>query len=242
MRKTVIIGAAGGIGAAVVSKVIARGDQVLLLGRNIQSLQAVAESQSGAEFSECDARNRVQLEETIKGFLASAPLSNIVNCAGSVLLKPAHTTSSDEFMQVLETNLITAFNAVSVMGKFGAEGSSAVLISSCAARMGLPNHEAIAAAKAGVEGLMRSAAATYAAKRIRFNCVAPGLVRTPLTNAITENQAAAQYSLALHPLKRFGEVDDIAHLIEFLTDEKSSWITGQVFAADGGLSTLKTRS
>ncbi len=241
MVKTIIIGAAGGIGTAVLKQVMARGDRVLLLGRNQLSLHSLAEMHAGADFNECDARDRVQLEEAIKGFLTSDPLSNIINCAGSVLLKPAHATSSDEFMQVLETNLVTAFNAVSAMAKYGAEGSSAVLISSCAARIGLANHEAIAAAKAGVEGLMRSAAATYATKGIRFNCVAPGLVRTELTKAITDNQAAAQYSLSLHPLKRFGEADDIANLIEFLTSARSSWITGQVLAADGGLSTLKTR-
>jgi NAD(P)-dependent dehydrogenase (short-subunit alcohol dehydrogenase family) len=238
---TIIIGGAGGIGSVAAAKILARGDRVLLLGRNAESLDQASRSLSGVAYAVCDARDREQLELAVKNFIGSDNLINVVNCAGSVLLKPAHATSVDEFMRVVETNLLTAFNTVSVFGKLAGQGSSAVLISSCAARIGLANHEAIAAAKAGIEGLMRSAAATYAAKGLRFNCIAPGLVRTALTRAITENQAAADYSISLHPLKRFGEADDIASMIEFLTSAHSSWITGQVMGVDGGLSTLKTK-
>jgi NAD(P)-dependent dehydrogenase (short-subunit alcohol dehydrogenase family) len=241
MANTIIIGGAGGIGAAAAQLILARGGRVLILGRNIESLEFVTPHHTELQSAACDARDKEQLETAVKTFIGSDTLFNIVNCAGSVLLKPAHATSTQEFMQVIETNLLTAFNTVSVFGKLAAQGSSAVLISSCAARIGLANHEAIAAAKAGIEGLMRSAAATYAPKGLRFNCIAPGLVRTSLTKAITGNQAAAEYSVSLHPLKRFGEVDDIAGLIEFLTSSKSSWITGQVMGADGGLSTLKTK-
>nr|MCU0624746.1 SDR family oxidoreductase [Gemmatimonadaceae bacterium] len=147
----------------------------------------------------------------------------------------------DEFEQVLRLNLVTAFNAVRAAGRImpAAGGGAVVLVSSAAARVGLANHEAIAAAKAGVEGLARSAAATYAAKGLRVNVVAPGLVRTPLAARITGSPTAEQASLAMHPIGRLGEPDDIAAAIAFLLDPAQTWTTGQVLGVDGGLGALK---
>jgi NAD(P)-dependent dehydrogenase (short-subunit alcohol dehydrogenase family) len=123
------------------------------------------------------------------------------------------------------------------MGK----GGSVVLVSSAAARLGLANHEAIAAAKAGVIGLTLSAAATYAARGLRVNAVAPGLVRTPLTARITGSEAALKASTALHALGRIGEPEDVASAIAWLLDPAQSWVTGQVLGVDGGLATLRSR-
>ena len=116
-----------------------------------------------------------------------------------------------------------------------------LFFSSAAGRIGLANHEAIAAAKAGVIGLTLSAAATYAARGLRVNCVAPGLVHTKMSEKITSNPSAEAFSKALHPLGRLGTPDDIGALAALLLSEDSSWITGQVFGVDGGLGTLKTR-
>ena len=110
-----------------------------------------------------------------------------------------------------------------------------------AARTGVPNHAAIAAARAGIIGLTRSAAATYASRGLRINAVAPGLVRTPMTERITENPSASKASEALHALGRLGEPDDVARMICWLLDPLQSWITGQVFGIDGGLSTVRSR-
>jgi NAD(P)-dependent dehydrogenase (short-subunit alcohol dehydrogenase family) len=114
-------------------------------------------------------------------------------------------------------------------------------MASAAARTGLPNHEAIAAAKGGVIGLALSAAATYAKANIRFNVVAPGLVKTGATARITESPAGSKTSLGMHPLGRFGEPEDIAAAIHWLLDPTQSWITGQVIGVDGGLADLKLR-
>ena len=116
-----------------------------------------------------------------------------------------------------------------------------MLLSSAAAAIGLPNHEAIAAAKAGVSGLARSAAATYAPYGIRVNAVSPGLVDTPMSRSITTNELARKASIAMHPLGRLGTADDIAEAICWLLTPQSAWVTGQVIGVDGGLATLKSR-
>jgi NAD(P)-dependent dehydrogenase (short-subunit alcohol dehydrogenase family) len=118
---------------------------------------------------------------------------------------------------------------------------SVVLVASAAATTGLANHEAIAASKAGIIGLARSAAATYASRGLRFNVVAPGLVRTPLTARITGNPAAEKASTAMHALGRLGEPDDIADAIAWLLGGSSSWITGQALGVDGGLASVRPR-
>jgi len=121
-------------------------------------------------------------------------------------------------------------------------GGTVVLTSSASARLGLANHEAIAAAKAGVIGLMLSAAASYAGRRIRVNAVAPGLVRTALTEALTGAETTLQASAALHPLGRIGEPDEVASAIAWLLDPAQAWVTGQVFGIDGGLATVRSRA
>jgi NAD(P)-dependent dehydrogenase (short-subunit alcohol dehydrogenase family) len=170
-------------------------------------------------------------------------VDGVANCIGSLLLKPAHLTTEAEWESTLSVNLTSAFHAV----KAGVEammknGGSIVLISSAAARVGLPNHEAIAAAKAGIEGLVLSAASSYAARNIRVNGVAPGLVRSPMTEKILTNPASEKASVAMHPLRRVGEPADVASLAEWLLDPANSWATGQVFGIDGGLSTVRTRA
>ena len=168
-------------------------------------------------------------------------VDGVVNCAGSLLLKPAHLTSAEEWSETIETNLTSAFAVVRAAGRVMAGGGSVVLLSSAAARIGLSNHEAIAAAKAGVIGLTLSAAATYSSRGLRVNAVAPGLVSTPMTKRITGNPNASKASAALHALGRLGEAEDVARMIAMLLDPRQSWITGQVFGVDGGLSTVRSR-
>jgi len=171
-------------------------------------------------------------------------LDGVVNCCGSLLLKPAHVTTDEEWSHTLAANLTSGFyvlrSAVSRMKRAGA--GSIVLVSSAVARRGMINHEAIAAAKAGLIGLAQSAAATYARFGIRVNCVAPGLTRTPLTHSLTSNETLLKASAGLHPLGRIGEPDEVASAIQWFLDPQQSWVTGQVLAVDGGLSSVQPRS
>ncbi len=91
-------------------------------------------------------------------------------------------------------------------------------------------------------GLTLSAASTYARQGIRFNCVALGLVRTPLTVRLLASESQAKASAALHPMGRIGEPADVASAIEWLLDPAQSWVTGQAIGIDGGLSTVRPRT
>jgi NAD(P)-dependent dehydrogenase (short-subunit alcohol dehydrogenase family) len=190
--------------------------------------------------------NAVRLDEVDTFFSdlqqRACPIAGVANCAGSLLLKPAHQTSEEEYAETIAANLTTAFAVVRASAKaMMKSGGSIVLVSSAAARQGLSNHEAIAAAKAGVIGLTLSAAATYASYRIRVNCVAPGLVRTPLTQRLTSNETSLRASVAMHPLQRIGEPADVASAIAWLLDPRNEWVTGQILGIDGGLATVRSK-
>ncbi len=168
-------------------------------------------------------------------------IDGVVNFSGSLLLRSAHLTSKDQYQEVINSSLTTSFAVTRAAGRHMNNGGSVVFISSAAASIGLVNHEAISAAKAGVIGLALSASATYAEKNLRFNVVAPGLVATSLTKNITANQQSLEYSTSMHSLGRIGKPEDIARAVVFLLDPKNDWITGQVLNVDGGLSSSKTR-
>lgn len=234
--KIIVIGGSGGIGSAVARRLALRGVQLLLLGRTEGSLAAVA-GEIGASAQTVDARDPEALERAVAAF---SPIDGIVNCAGSILLKPAHLTSAAEWRDTIETNLTTAYATVRAGVKaMNHSGGSIVLCSTAAARTGLAHHEAIAAAKAGVIGLTLSAAATYGPRNIRVNCVAPGLVDTPLASRITSSEAALKMSQGMHALGRIGKPDDVASAIAWLLDPENAWITGQVIGVDGGLGTVR---
>ena len=103
----------------------------------------------------------------------------------------------------------------------------------------MPFHSSVSSSKGAIEGLAKSLAAELSPK-IRVNVIAPSLVNTPLANRFLNNDIKIEKSANRHPLKRIGSASDIANLIDYLISDKSSWITGQIIAVDGGLSTIDT--
>lgn len=241
MGRYLIIGATGGIGRAVAEDLRAQGHHPLLAARTEAPLRALAASLD-TSFRAVDTRDAAQTE----GLLAWAgdealhggPLDGVVHAVGSILLKPVHRTSDQEWADTIAQNLTTAFHVTrAATPLLAAKGGALVLFSTAATRVGLPNHEAIAAAKAGVEGLARSAAATWAARGVRVNVVAPGLVETPLSAHLTRPGPSLDASLRMHPLGRIGLPSDIVPAVRAALF--SPWMTGQVLVVDGGLSGLK---
>jgi 3-oxoacyl-[acyl-carrier protein] reductase len=239
-----VIGATGSAGSATVARLRAAGARVVIAARDGDELARLAEETDAEDAHKVDARDLAQVGELIAGVADTyGRLDGVANLVGSVLLKPAHLTTPDEWAETIAVNLTSAFavvrTAAPLMAKAGA--GSIVLAASAAAQTGIANHEAIAAAKGGVIGLTRSAAATYGARGVRVNAVAPGLVDAKMTAGLVGNQAQAEASRAMHVLGRLGTGDDIAAAITWLLDPTTSWVTGQIIGVDGGLGQVRTR-
>jgi NAD(P)-dependent dehydrogenase (short-subunit alcohol dehydrogenase family) len=239
----VVLGAYGGIGSETCRRLRQLGENVLLCGRNEESLGELA-AQIDAPFHVVDATDFDQVDASVEqANQLFGHVDGLVNCVGSVVLKPAHLTTPSEWLDTVNTNLTSAFATVRAGYKaMRKHGGTIVLMTTAAARIGLPNHEAIAAAKAGVIGLMQSAAASYAACGIRINAVAPGLVKTGMTERIWSNEKLAEVSRKMHAAGRLGKPGDVASMIVWLLQPENDWVTGQVFGIDGGLATVRVTS
>ena len=239
----VVLGASGGIGTSISKKLAARGASLVLAARGKDDLDRIASETGGTAYI-MDARRYEEVEATVQFATDTyGRLDGIVNCVGSILLKPAHLTSVDEFRETMALNLDTAFFAVkAAVRPMFKRGGSIVLCASAVARTGLANHEAIAAAKAGIVGLVQSAAATYASRNIRVNCIAPGLVQTKMSERLTATDEARKQSERMHALGRLGNPEDVSEAMDWLLDERrSGWVTGQTIGIDGGLGTIRPR-
>jgi 3-oxoacyl-[acyl-carrier protein] reductase len=233
-QRIIIFGATGGIGSALARQLAAQGAQLTLVARDNPKLTALA-AEVTADARTCDVTDGLAVETCVDDVVNQfGRINGVVNCVGSLLLKPAHLTTDAEWANVIAVNLTSSFHILrattNVMMKTG--GGSLVFMTSAVAQRGMINHEAIAAAKAGIVGLAQSAAATYARFNIRVNCVAPGLTR---------HEASLKASTALHPLGRIGEPEEVASAIRWFLDPMQQWVTVQVLAVDGGLSSVQAR-
>lgn len=164
-------------------------------------------------------------------------IDGIVYAPGSINLKPFHLLKLEEFQHDLNLNTIGAVKILQALYPKlrKSNQASVVLFSTVAVQKGMSFHSSIAMAKGAIEGLVRSLAVEWAPK-IRINAIAPSLVNTPLASKITGQAKMLEVTIEKHPMKRIGHPEDIAGVVEFLLSDRSSWMTGQVLAVDGGLS------
>jgi NAD(P)-dependent dehydrogenase (short-subunit alcohol dehydrogenase family) len=229
-----LFGASGGIASRLLHDVHDNGWQITAVSRSPESLPDLdrVTPVKGDATVESGVRDGFEQAEE------NGEITAVVNCLGNVFLKPIHRTSAAEFSEVMRLHVFSSFLILHEACSRLSKGSSVVLLSSVAARTGIPNHETISAAKGAVEGLVRSTAATYASKGIRINAVAPGLTETPATTHLCQSPAR-EVSEKMHPLGRIGTPADIASAIRYFIDPSNSWVTGQVLNVDGGLGHLR---
>ena len=235
-----ILGATGGIGSAVAKKASELGAKIVLVARSNENLKKLESQLKNAISIQADVTKQENLKRVVEEVEEKVGgIDILIHAVGSILLKPIHILKLEEFEETIKLNLTSAFLAIKavIRGMMRKKKGSIVIISSVAGSKGLRNHEAISAAKGGLESMIRSAAVTYASKGIRFNGVALGLVDTPLSARakLTTNEKALKISNDMHPLGRIGKPEDIVDAILYLASEKSSWVTGTIIPIDGGL-------
>jgi 3-oxoacyl-[acyl-carrier protein] reductase len=230
-KNYLIIGASSGIGHAIAEKLLAAGNQVFSASRNQPDLNIThltwdAMSPDNTVFA--------NLPEEIHG---------IAYCPGTINLKPFHRLTQEDFKQDFQIHVLGAVSVLQTLLpklKKAEGGASIVLFSTVAAKVGMGFHASVAASKGAIEGLTISLAAEWSANKIRVNCVAPSLTDTPLAKNLLSSDEKKEASNKRHPIGRFGTSEDVASMAAFLMKDESSWITGQIFGVDGGMSTLKT--
>jgi NAD(P)-dependent dehydrogenase (short-subunit alcohol dehydrogenase family) len=236
----IVIGATGGVGSALSRRLAAAGHTIHAIGRDPTKLAALT-AETGGTSATADVMDRAQLEAAIKA--AGPAVAGLAYCVGSINLKPVSRITDEDVERDFRLNALGAFRAVQAALpalKANDATASVVLFSTVAVQQGFASHASIGMAKGAVEGLMLSLAAELAPK-VRVNCVAPSLTKTPLAAALTSNEQMATAIAGLHALQRLGEPDDVAAAAAFLLSSDSSWITGQVIGVDGGRSSLRTK-
>jgi NAD(P)-dependent dehydrogenase (short-subunit alcohol dehydrogenase family) len=238
MEKIILVGASGGVGAALARRLAARGAALHLIGRDESKISALAK-ELDASFALAEATDEAALAAAVE---QAGEARGLVYAVGTLNLKPVQSISVALMEQDFRVNVLGALVSVkAALPALKRAGGAVVLFSSIAARRGFPFHASIGASKAAVEGLTVALAAELAPK-IRVNAIAPSLMRTPLAARIVANEANAATIAAAHPISRLGEAGDAAGLAEFLLSPDAQWISGQIFACDGGRSTLNARN
>ncbi|MEM8509390.1 MAG: SDR family oxidoreductase [Bacteroidota bacterium] len=226
-KNILLIGGSHGIGYALAKKLVERNHTIYIASRTKEQLEGLPITHLPFDVSTQDVASMV-LPERLDGF---------VYLPGSINLKPFKMLSLDTFREDMELNFFGLVKVLKKVLPLMTQGSSTVFYSTVAVGTGMPFHASVAAAKGALEGFTKSLAAEYA-PNIRVNCVAPSLVDTPLAQRLLNNDKKREMMSERHPLKRFGNPEDIANLTAFLLADDSSWITGQIIGVDGGLSTL----
>jgi NAD(P)-dependent dehydrogenase (short-subunit alcohol dehydrogenase family) len=243
-RVILVTGGGSGIGAACVHLLVARGARALIADRDADAAAKVAAGLASASAEDgaavavrADVADPAEGERMVAAALdAFGALDGAVNCAGisSGLAVPLAQTPLETWRAVMSVNLDGVFYSMRAeLSALAAAGGGAIVnIASIMGVAGGARSSAYTAAKHGVVGLTRAAALEYAGQAIRVNAVAPGYVDTPFLSP--ESRRNSGELAARHPLGRLASAGEIAQVAVFLLSDAASFVTGAVYAADGG--------
>lgn len=240
-RTVVVTGSGRGIGKAIAAGFVAQGAKVAVISRTEANSQSAAEEMNAAGPGSAkgyavDISNFSAVGDLGKQITEElGPVSIIVNNAGVTRDGLALRMSEEDWDTVMDTNLKGAFNVVKAFqrGLLKQKDARIINISSVVGLMGQAGQVNYSASKAGLIGFTKALAKEFAGRAVTVNAIAPGFIKTDMTNELSEDQKNG--ILSLIPLKSFGEVDDIAASVMFLAGSGARYITGQVLTVDGGM-------
>lgn len=226
MEKILVIGGSGGIGEAIVLEQLGT-KQVYNISRTAPNISHPNLIHFTADILK-DALPEIE------------KIDAIVYCPGSINLKPILSLSIDDFRNDFEINVIGAVKVIQHYLPALKKGTnpSVVLFSTVAVKLGIPYHASVAAAKGGVEGLVKSLGAELA-PAIRINAIAPTITETPLSASILRNDRMKENMSERHPLKRYLQPKEVAKMAHYLISNAAGSISGQIFQMDCGLVSFK---
>jgi NAD(P)-dependent dehydrogenase (short-subunit alcohol dehydrogenase family) len=242
-RIAVITGAADGIGRGIAERAAREGAQLVLGDSNAQMLAATAEElrSTGAavEWQACDVRQSAEIEGLVELCRSRFGAPNVLfaNAGIEGQLADPWNIAEDDFRNVLDVNLLGIWRAMRAVlpGMIAQRSGAIVATASVAGLVGAGGLAAYVASKHGVVGLVRSVAISVAKTGVRVNALCPGMVDTALLRRLIEVEPALREGLlALKPMGRLGEVDEIATAAVWLASQESSFVTGHALAVDGG--------
>ncbi|MDO9179724.1 MAG: SDR family oxidoreductase [Agitococcus sp.] len=239
----IITGASGGIGHALALKLASTDTHCVLVSRQTDKLTALQALIPYSSVIEADVTTADGAAFVWQQCLSTVGIPTLLaHCVGNTHIAALHKTPLEIWEDVRRVNLDSSFYVLQQFTKCLANNKmtgSAVFVSSVVTQIGVANHEAIAAAKGGIDALVQSAAATYASLGIRINAVAPALTETPLTATMLKHEAMRQGAEKQYPLAGINSANDVADTISWLLSAQAQRITGQTIAVDGGFSQIR---
>ncbi len=236
-RIAVVTGGGSGIGRMTAWRFAAEGATVAILDRDAEAARQVASEVRGTAY-EVDVRDAELVTAAIDDVAARlGGLHLLFNNAGTGDLRPMHTVDDKLWHRLIDVNLGGTFNATRAAVPHMLRSGRGAIVNNASLSGLMPtrNEAAYSAAKAAVIALTKSAALEYGPS-VRVNCVAPGFVRTPLTQVWDDYPESFAPIAEGLPLRRMGEAHEVAEVVVFLASDRSSYITGQTVVVDGGLS------